>query len=265
MSGMQVQAVLEHTRVKILREHAMLPIHAAREVDSNSVQWLSRQPGRTLREKLSGKPYIKAVRRKSSVDTSENRLLKAFFLRIEQILIKRQNALDETSKKACEELLISIQRWLRSEEATEIGVWGNLPPNNTLLQDKRYRKVWDGWLWLQDIDAKIDADNKRINHDILNVIYWRTLSLLNQTGRFRTVQQPVYLDYDKFSINTHRPVSGYFFYGNNQKTKGRVRIINYEKKFGYVKTNDYQLRFEEKNLSKALKFEKIKIGGLCII
>lgn len=74
-----VLAIMEHTRDKILREHAMLPIHAAREVDSNSVQWLSRQPGRTLREKLSGKPYIKAVRRRSSVDTAENRLLRAFY------------------------------------------------------------------------------------------------------------------------------------------------------------------------------------------
>jgi len=70
-----VLAIMEHTRDKILREHAMLPIHAAREVDSNSVQWLSRQPGRTLREKLSGKPYMKAVRRRASVDTAENRLL----------------------------------------------------------------------------------------------------------------------------------------------------------------------------------------------
>ena len=71
-----VLAIMEHTRDKVIREHAMLPIYAAREVDSNSVQWLSRQPGRTLREKLSGKPYMKAVRRRSSVDTSENRLMR---------------------------------------------------------------------------------------------------------------------------------------------------------------------------------------------
>lgn len=39
-----VLAIMEHTRDKVIREHAMLPIYAAREVDSNSVQWLSRQP-----------------------------------------------------------------------------------------------------------------------------------------------------------------------------------------------------------------------------
>ena len=146
-----VVAIIEQTRDKILREHAMLPVYAAREVDSNSIQWLSRQPGRTLREKLSGRPYIKAVRRRTSIDTAENRLLKAFLLRLERILIERQDALGLTNEETCEELLVIIQRWIRSENTAEIGAWGNLPPNNTLLQDKRYRKVWDGWLWMQRV------------------------------------------------------------------------------------------------------------------
>lgn len=218
-----VLAIMEHTRDKILREHAMLPIHAAREVDSNSVQWLSRQPGRTLREKLSGKPYMKAVRRRSSVDTAENRLLKAFLFRLEQILIERQNVFSAAAEETCEELLVSIQRWFRTEDAAEIGAWGNLPPNNTLLQDKRYRKVWDGWLWLQAIDEQITGDSQRVHRDLLSVIYWNTLSLLNVSGRFRTVQQPVGLDYDNFSIVPELPVRGYLFPDNsNTKISGTI-------------------------------------------
>ena len=193
-----VLAIMEHTRDKILREYAMLPIHATREIDSNSVQWLSRQPGRTLREKLSGKPYMKAVRRRSSVDTAENRLLRAFLFRLEQILIERQNVFSSVAEDTCEELLVAIQRWFRTEDTAEIGVWGNLPPNNALLQDKCYRKVWDGWLWLQAIDEQIAGDSKRLDSDILRAIYWNTLCLLNHSDRFRIVQQPVGLDYDNF-------------------------------------------------------------------
>lgn len=214
-----VLAIVERTRDKILREHAMLPIHAAREVDSNSVRWLSRQSGRTLREKLSGKPYMKAVRRRSSVDTAENRLLKAFLLRLEQILIERQNILSAATEETCEELLVSIQRWLRTEDAAEIGAWGNLPPNNTLLQDKRYRKVWDGWLWLQAIDERIAGDSKRIDQDTLKVIYWHTLSLLHQSDRFRMIQQPLATDYDNFSITPELPVRGYLFPASTSKNK----------------------------------------------
>ena len=244
-----VLAIMKHTRDKILREHAMLPIHAAREVDSNSVKWLSRQPGRTLREKLSGKPYMKAVRRRSSVDTAENRLLRAFLFRLEQILIERQNVLPATTEDTCEELLASLQRWLRTEDATEIGAWGNLPPNNTLLQDKRYRKVWDGWLWLQAIDEQITGDSKRVHRDILSVIYWNTLSLLNHSGRFRTVQQPVGLDYDNFSIAPELPVRGYLFPACDAKIRGKIKLINPDKSFGLITSDDGRdLYFNPRNV-----------------
>jgi len=256
-----VLAIMEHTRDKILREHAMLPIHAAREVDSNSVQWLSRQPGRTLREKLSGKPYMKAVRRRSSVDTAENRLLRAFLFRLEQILIERQNVFSAAAEETCEELLVSIQRWFRTEDATEIGAWGNLPPNNTLLQDKRYRKVWDGWLWLQAIDEQIALDSKRVHRDILSFFYWNTLSLLNHSGRFRTVQQPVGLDYDNFSISPELPVRGYLFPADDSKIKGKIKTINYEKKFGFViQESGVDLFFHQNNLSSKLKLDSLSTG-----
>lgn len=256
-----VLAIMEHTRDKILREHAMLPIHAVREVDSNSVQWLSRQPGRTICEKLSGKPYMKAVRRRSSVDTAENRLLKAFLFRLEQILIERQNVLSAMAEETCEQLLVSIQRWLRTEDAAEIGAWGNFPPNNTLLQDKCYRKVWDGWLWLQTIDEQIIWDSKRVHRDILSVIYWDTLSLLNHSGHFRTVQQPVGLDYDNFSISPELPVRGYLFPAVDSKIKGKIKTINYEKKFGFVtQESGVDLFFHQNNLSSKLKLDSLSTG-----
>ena len=252
-----VLAIMEHTRDKILREHAMLPIHAAREVDSNSVQWLSRQPGRTLREKLSGKPYMKAVRRRSSVDTAENRLLRAFLFRLEQILIERQNVLSAETEEPCEELLVSLQRWLRTEDAAEIGNWGNLPPNNTLLQDKRYRKVWDGWLWLQTIDEQITGDGKRVHRDILSVIYWNTLSLLNVSGRFRTVQQPVGLDYDNFSIVPELPVRGYLFPDNsNTKISGAIDRLVSDRGFGFIDG----CFFHASDLMTGLRFDELQIG-----
>lgn len=254
-------AIMEHPRDKILREHAMLPIHAAREVDSNSVQWLSRQSGRTLREKLSGKPYMKAIRRRSSVDTAENRLLRAFLFRLEQILIERQNVLSARTEETCEELLVSLQGWFRTEDVAGIGSWRNLPPNNILLQDKRYRKVWDGWLRLQNIDEQITGDSERVHRDILSVIYWNTLSLLNISGCFRTVQQPVCLDYDNFSIVPELPVRGFLFPGCNPKIKGKIKNINYEKKFGFLTPeNGSDLFFHKNNLFGTLDMNTLKKG-----
>ena len=262
-----VLAIMEHTRDKILREHAMLPIHAAREVDSSSIQWLSRQPGRTLREKLSGKPYMKAVRRRTSVDTSENRLLRAFLCRLEQILIERQNIFSTENEETCEELLVYLQRWLRIEEVAEIGVWGNLPPNNTLLQDKHYRKIWDGWLWLQAIDEQIIEDSERVHKDILTVIYWNTVSLLKASGRLRIVQQPVGLDYDDFSIVPKLPVQGYLFPAPESKIKGKIKFIKPDKLFGFITSEDgLDLFFHQSNLSRKLDINTLTAGDeVCFV
>jgi hypothetical protein len=40
--------------------------------------WLARQPGRTTREKLSGRTHALGVKRNVSADTTENRLLRSF-------------------------------------------------------------------------------------------------------------------------------------------------------------------------------------------
>lgn len=254
-----LQAIKENMRDKIIREHALMPIYAAREIDSISVQWLSRKPGRTLREKLSGKPYIKAVRRRSSLDTLENRLLKAFILRLERILFTRQTALDSDTEDTCEELLVLLERWLRSQEFDEIGSWGNLPPNNTLLQDKRYRKIWDGWIWSQSIDENIFSDYLRMKHDHLAVIYWNFLSILNQTTYFRMIQQPLIIDYDKFIIKPKFPVKGFLFPMTDSFLTGIVKSINYEKKIGVIATDEQDYFFHKNDLGKGIILNLLKI------
>lgn len=255
-----IKAIVDQTRKLIIREHNLVPIYAAREVDMNSLQWLSRKPGRTLREKLSGKPYVKAVQRKSSVDSSENRLFKACMELLEQTLLIRQSSGQPLPEDVCEDQLILIQRWLRSDEASEIGFWTNLPPNNALLQDKRYRKIWDAWLWLQDIDRKISCDNQRLAQDYLHVIFWSVLSLLHQSGRFRLLQQPVIVNWDEFSILPAIRLEGCIIPENNLVC-GHVIYVDQNKKWGKLNTaaND-ELFFHKSGISPSLKIEALKVG-----
>jgi predicted component of viral defense system (DUF524 family) len=128
-------------------------VHAVRELDANSFIKLSNRPGRTIREKLAGKPYMQAVRRFQSVDLPENRLLKALVRHLAELLELRRDCLGHE-----DEILPKIQTWLRSEEVQAIGNWNNLPPNNTLLAHRDYRRVWDAWRWLQSLDDDLAGD-----------------------------------------------------------------------------------------------------------
>ena len=135
--GQAVKSIMSLLRERIAREHVMQPVRDVREVDDASVRWLSRQTGRNLREKLAGKPYMLAVRRFMTYDNAENRLFKEMVKRLAKLLALRENALKDRAGSECADLLKVIQRWLRSDDAAEIGRWRNIPPTNTLLHDKR--------------------------------------------------------------------------------------------------------------------------------
>lgn len=214
-AGESLRAIIRKPRGRILREHAIMPIYAACEVDSVSVHWLSRRPGRNLREKLANKPYIKAVNRRMCLDTAENRLVKAFVGKLELLLLARNDTFADHSEEAISDLRQLIQRWFQEDGAREISPWSNLPPNNTLLQDKNYRKIWDVWLWLQAMDANIRADHERLDRDWQTLLFWTIVAKLNALEQIRFIEQPIYFDYENFSIRPDlKDLQGIFFSNN---------------------------------------------------
>lgn len=178
------------------REHALLPVHAVRELDANSFIKLSNRPGRTVREKLAGKPYMQAVRRFQSVDLPENRLLKALARHLEEVLEMRRYSLNHE-----DELLPKIQSWLRSEEAQAIGHWDNLPPNNTLLSHRDYRRVWDAWRWLQSLDEDISSDFAQLEARENTIRVWKQHAQMWTAGNRLFAEMPLIFDYERFEIN----------------------------------------------------------------
>lgn len=180
------------------REHAMLPVRAVRELDANSFIKLSKRPGRNIREKLAGKPYLQGVRRYQSVDLPENRLLKAFLIRLVELLEIRSKLPSEPE----DNLIPRIHSWLRTDEARAIRGWENLPPNNTLLAHRDYRSVWDSWRRLQTLDDDIDQDMSRLEERQETVIRWMKYAQMYHEGTHLFAEMPVLFDYETFSITT---------------------------------------------------------------
>lgn len=186
------------------REQALLPIHAVRELDATSFIKLSNRPGRNIREKLAGNPYMQAVRRFQSVDLPENRLLKAFVIRLAELLELHRDCLGHE-----DELLPKIQSWLVSGEAHGITRWDNLPPNNTLLSHRDYRRVWDAWSWLQSLDDDVARDlaQGELRHKTMRL--WKQCAQMWAGGKSLFAEIPVLFDYEKFGIvpwSSHPPL-----------------------------------------------------------
>lgn len=179
------------------REQAVLPVHAVRELDANSFIKLSNRPGRTVREKLAGKPYMQAVRRFQSVNVPENRLLKAYARRLVELLELRRDCLNQE-----DELLPKIQSWLLSTEVQAIGNWDNLPPNNTLLSHRDYRRVWDAWRWLQTLDDDVARDLTQMEARDKAMRLWKQCAQMWAEGKHLFAEMPILFDYEKLEILT---------------------------------------------------------------
>ncbi|HTZ28333.1 MAG TPA: hypothetical protein VMC83_30330 [Streptosporangiaceae bacterium] len=177
------------------REQAILPIRDVRELNAASFIALSRRPGRNVREKLAGKPYMQAVRRYQSVDLPQNRLVKEFVTQLADLLELRKKHLGHE-----DELLGTIYHWLRTDEAQAISPWGNLPPNNTLLSHRDYRRVWDAWRWLRVLDDAIDRDFQQLEARAATVQKWNRYGKKYSYGKTLFGDMPVLFGYDKFTI-----------------------------------------------------------------
>jgi hypothetical protein len=193
-----VKRLLRQLNESPRREHALLPVRAVREIDASSFIKLSTRPGRNIREKLAGKPYLQAVRRFQSVDLPENRLLKAYVSRLSELLEMRQDILGEPE----DELIPQIRSWLISDEAKAIARWENLPPNNTLLSHRDYGLVWDAWRRLQTLDDDIACDLSRLAVRRSTMQRWTDHGRMYLEGTHLFAEMPVLFDYDEFTIRT---------------------------------------------------------------
>ncbi len=188
-SQFAIKNIIRDIHTKIQREHLIMPARQVKETDSRTMEWLATRPGRNIREKLSGKNQLLAPVRFSSCDTQENRIFKSFLsiLNVHFVNWKKFDA----HNKQLEALYYEVYRWLKSEDAASIHNLNSSLPNNTLLNDKNYRKIWKAWNNIQLLDAMVRNDCKK---EILKYNFGLTLTYLAIAGLVKKgvvfLQQP---------------------------------------------------------------------------
>jgi cold shock CspA family protein len=153
-----LEHLLARHRHRTVRVHEQLPFHQLREVDTRSMAWLARQPGRNIREKLSGRTHALGVRRDLSADTTENRLLRSFAKLVVHRATNRlenREAYDGASEdlervSRLEECVRLCDERMRRSGLAEVPTLTRLQPNNVLLSDPHYSRLFRAWKWLRD-------------------------------------------------------------------------------------------------------------------
>jgi hypothetical protein len=195
-----IRRISESMRENIIRENVKLPVYKVREVNSYGLNWLSRRPGSTVKEKISSaNSSMMAVQRRMSLDTGENRLFIAYLKEILELL---QNKIEGFPKNNipdnemdCYSQVASI---LRNPDFDEIRRWENMPPNNTLLSDQNYKKIWRCWNELKQLDDLIKADNENIDVRLCQLFVIEFFTRICNSVSFPQI--PLKVDYFSYNI-----------------------------------------------------------------
>lgn len=196
-----IREISQSLRTRIVKEYDYIPAYKIKEFDSVSIDWLAKQQGRNIVEKVLCSPNIKAPIRSFSVDTLENRLFMEFIKNLYDILLKR-NQVPILKDGVCTEVYDLIEGLIDDEIYSPISEWRDTPPNNPLLNDRNYSKIYKAYCDLAEIDRIIELDIANEQQNRLRVFAINVVSILQEEYGLRLCERPFDIDYITFKLSS---------------------------------------------------------------
>ncbi len=161
-----LMSLLDNPRCASKRDHEYLPPHKVRELDPRCLNWLARQPGRTAAEKIGLHRKALGVVRPSTYNLLENRVLIRVMRDLEQqaareaeraMPIQGRHGTNKDRGSALRKLSRTCRSGLDDVRLYTIAPSPDPKPNNVLLSDLHYSKVWRVWNWLKEAKRQPDG------------------------------------------------------------------------------------------------------------
>ena len=273
----------DNMSTKMIRENVIMPIHLVKEVNSYSLSWLSRKPGLSIKDKIArANNTMMAVQRRESLDTLENRLLMEFIrVLVEYLYIKFDSIRTDKIREIMisegdynelgdNDILVLLSRYISLPDYAEIRKWTNLPPNNTLLSNPHYSKIWKAWSELQRVDNIIEDISQALPNYIANIFILQFLAYMKQEKSIQIPQEPIYRNYEYDEIGS-KSLSFQVLYNKNQHIKIYKSVVDSRNDFACViiKSNQktlyihfYQKTIEIKCMDDRVYFSELTVEGI---
>lgn len=146
--GIEVKHIIKNPTHKLVKVDKMVQQYRVQKTTSKTMNWMGKQPGRTIKEKLSGKNKILTQVNEYSFDTKENQVTA---LVLKQLLKKVQNRIDngveadgydDKNLGNSIDKLLMLKKTYRNSNLADVKPQYHLQPNNVLLSDKHYSIIW---------------------------------------------------------------------------------------------------------------------------
>lgn len=162
-----LEEIIADPNQRLYRTRRLLPLHKVRQQDTRCLQWLARQPGRSIPEKVSTKNRLLAVSRNVGPTRLEHSFALTLCARLEPKVSRYLQEVGSSTRigdsghrrlKAAQRLasaLSDYRAFAARHGITELRTQAR--PNNALLHDRRYRRLWLAARWLAEELARQEA------------------------------------------------------------------------------------------------------------
>lgn len=197
-----LQVVLIDPTTRLVREHEMVPLHGLHEVDQKTLRWISRRPGRTVREKLASTRKILAPRRHFTADTDENQVVRRFLEILEERLKEIHQFRDayqpnQTVDQLVDEIRDLIEVELRRSELLDVPPSLQMRPNNVLLDDRRYAQIWRAAELLQKREELAQTSWQHMPSRARELLFWGLIARLTASPDVTLWNRPALIRFDE--------------------------------------------------------------------
>ena len=162
-----LEEIIAEPNQRLYRTRRFLPLHKVRQQDTRCLQWLARQPGRSIPEKVSTRNRLLAVSRNIGPTRLEHSFALTLCARLEPKVSRYLQDLGSPTRmgerghcrlQAAQRLASALSDYREFAARYGIPELRTQPrPNNALLHDRRYRRLWLAARWLAEELARQEA------------------------------------------------------------------------------------------------------------
>jgi hypothetical protein len=193
--------IAKNPRLVLKRYRERLPLHQLREMDARCVDWLARQPGKTILQKAGDRRHVMGVIRQLSANTLENRVTaelvrQSVGLAKEYLSEYSHRFPDHTRIKRVRSFELLCTRLLRESILRDMSRLMSTPrPNYVLLNESRYHIIWKAYLQVvrrEDSMANIRTWHQRTWSEAWQLCLWEQMDRFFGRSPARRAQLQLY-------------------------------------------------------------------------
>lgn len=159
--GGHLQEIVKKPRHNLVKVDRMVRPEKAKDIGYKTINWLGKQPGKTVREKMAGKNTLLTQKKEYSYDIKENQAAMMLYTQLMRRVSDRiNNGVNKKAYDASEspqmEQMRKIKKLLRESPLGEVKAKNQNQANNVLLSDKNYSIIWRAYMDMARFDARVE-------------------------------------------------------------------------------------------------------------